>query len=251
MIFINTRKLWGASLLITCLLSCSHVAVEQSGEIHSKEKKYSYHYTGSVEVSSGDRWACGLTAIIYGGWCWTYLGMPNAVQHQMIEHDVKEKVQEKIKTEFQVDSHYTRKLGNDYILPNLSLIELEDNSKTKKASAKQSILTTPSPTPKLTPEAMEALRVTTFGEKPIQIPRLNGKTYYRAVEEYLENNANDPDSIEIEDCADVKVDDDKGWLVACKYRGKNGFGAMVLNAQWFVIRNGAVVNTLPMSAYSR
>lgn len=56
-----------------------------------------------------------------------------------------------------------------------------------------------------------------------------------ACQYYLEQNANDPSSIDIEDW---KVDGQSknGWVVIAKYRGKNAFGGLVLNVSKFDIR---------------
>jgi len=63
---------------------------------------------------------------------------------------------------------------------------------------------------------------------------------YPVVKEYLKQVANDPSSIKIESCTEVFQTKD-GWRVGCDYRGKNSFGAMVLESNWFTIRNGEVV----------
>ncbi len=34
---------------------------------------------------------------------------------------------------------------------------------------------------------------------------------------------------------------DDGWLVGCDYRGRNGFGGMIRNSNWFTIRHKHVI----------
>lgn len=63
---------------------------------------------------------------------------------------------------------------------------------------------------------------------------------YREVKNYLRRVANDPESIEIDECTGV-YHSDEGWLVGCDYRGRNAFGGMIRQSNWFVIRNGTVV----------
>ncbi|MFT6070787.1 MAG: hypothetical protein ACJAT2_000652 [Bacteriovoracaceae bacterium] len=38
----------------------------------------SFVYKKSMPVGGGNIVLCALTGIFYGGWCWTYLGMPNS-----------------------------------------------------------------------------------------------------------------------------------------------------------------------------
>lgn len=60
------------------------------------------------------------------------------------------------------------------------------------------------------------------------------------VKEYLAPRMNDPDSLKIAGCTEP-VADDAFWVVACDYRGKNAFGALVLNSGRFFIQRGQVV----------
>lgn len=83
------------------------------------------------------------------------------------------------------------------------------------------------------------------GEKP-QPSAWDGS--FRAVKDYLALAANDPSSISIEGCKGP-YKSKNGWLVACAYRGKNAFGALVKNANWFVIRHGNVVKMEPITKY--
>ena len=41
----------------------------------------------------------------------------------------------------------------------------------------------------------------------------------------------------------------KGWIVCCDFRAKNGFGALVLESKWFIVKNGRVIDVQPFSAY--
>ncbi|OQK18443.1 hypothetical protein AU255_11680 [Methyloprofundus sedimenti] len=76
-----------------------------------------------------------------------------------------------------------------------------------------------------------------FGKAPVQSP-WDGS--YREVERYLERYANDPDSIEIDNCTPVSQNKN-GWQVGCNYRGRNAFGGMVRQFSWFTIVHGMVI----------
>ncbi|UEG49362.1 hypothetical protein LK994_12040 [Ferruginibacter lapsinanis] len=56
-----------------------------------------------------------------------------------------------------------------------------------------------------------------------------------ACQTYLEQYANDPNSIDIENYKILKQSK-KGWVVVVKYRGKNAFGGLVLNISTFDVR---------------
>ena len=72
---------------------------------------------------------------------------------------------------------------------------------------------------------------------------------YSEVKYYLKSVMHDPSSLAIEQCSGVyKVD--KGWAVLCSFRGKNSFGAMVLNRKWFIIRENRVVQVDTPDTYS-
>jgi hypothetical protein len=89
-------------------------------------------------------------------------------------------------------------------------------------------------------------RVAAFGEPPTQ-SAWDG-SYYE-VERYLKRIANDPESIDISGCTGV-YHNDQGWLVGCDYRGRNGFGGMVRQSNWFSISHGTVINMHESSAFS-
>ena len=95
-------------------------------------------------------------------------------------------------------------------------------------------------------ETEEAIKKALFGEQP---RRSNWDGSYSEVERYLKRVARDPDSVEISNCTKV-YQSDNGWLVACEWRGKNGFGGMSRDTNWFTIRQNRVIRMDKASAYS-
>lgn len=89
-------------------------------------------------------------------------------------------------------------------------------------------------------------RIAKFGEAPTQ-SAWDGSYY--AVERYLQRIANDPDSIDIDGCTKVYYTE-SGWLVGCDYRGRNGFGGMIRQSNWFTIIHNRVIEMKDASAYS-
>ena len=88
-------------------------------------------------------------------------------------------------------------------------------------------------------------RIAKFGEPPAQ-SAWDG-SYYQ-VEMYLERIANDPDSIKIDGCSKLRYTE-SGWLVGCDYRGRNAFGGMIRQSNWFTIVHGRVIKMHDSSAY--
>lgn len=85
------------------------------------------------------------------------------------------------------------------------------------------------------------------GERPV---RSSWDGSYLEVKNYLKLAANDPDSIEIDGCTGVyTVDEGSAWLVGCNYRGRNGFGGMVRQSNWFKIVQGRVISMESADAY--
>lgn len=90
-------------------------------------------------------------------------------------------------------------------------------------------------------------RIAKFGEPPTQ-SAWDGSYY--AVERYLKRVANDPDSIDIDGCTKV-YHTESGWLVGCDYRGRNAFGGMIRQSNWFTIVHDQVIQMHDASAYKQ
>ena len=67
------------------------------------------------------------------------------------------------------------------------------------------------------------------------------------MEKHLKRIANDPDSIEIDNCTEV-YNMKSGWVVGCDYRGRNGFGGMVRKYNWFTIVHNTVIQQHEVNA---
>lgn len=93
----------------------------------------------------------------------------------------------------------------------------------------------------------EQRRLALFGEPPKQ---RSWDGSYASVESYLRRVLNDPDSLQMNGCTGV-FHIDSGWLVGCDYRGKNGFGGLVRQSNWFTIRHEQVVTMQEATAYQR
>jgi len=94
-------------------------------------------------------------------------------------------------------------------------------------------------------QAVEQDRLRRFGPVP-QASAWDGT--YREVKDYLQQVANDPDRLKMEACTPV-YHVANGWLVGCDYRGANAFGGTIRQSNWFIIRNGRVVEMKESSAY--
>ena len=79
-------------------------------------------------------------------------------------------------------------------------------------------------------EARQAAYAALCGEKPV-VSAWDGEVI--GLESAIKENAHDPDSIDVEDCTDPQLSSDECWVFACKVRGKNAFGAMILQHKAF------------------
>jgi len=96
-------------------------------------------------------------------------------------------------------------------------------------------------------EAKKVAEKLFYGEKPVQ-SAWDGS--YSVVEKYLRQVMNDPSSLKIDSCTSVYKVKNTGWVVGCRYRGKNAFGGMVLNQNWFIIRQNHVIDVKDPDAFS-
>lgn len=94
-------------------------------------------------------------------------------------------------------------------------------------------------------EAKKAAEKLFYGDKPVQ-SAWDGS--YNVVERY--QVMNDPSSLKIDSCTPAYKVKNTGWVVACRYRGKNAFGGMVLNQNWFIIRQNHVIDVKDSDAFS-
>lgn len=83
----------------------------------------------------------------------------------------------------------------------------------------------------------QAERTAKIGNKPV--PSVWDGSYPE-IERYLKQIAHDPDSIDFESCGPPVITE-AGWNIRCIYRGKNAFGALVRNDNFFLVAHGRVV----------
>ncbi|MEI7880325.1 MAG: hypothetical protein WCI95_05575 [bacterium] len=87
-----------------------------------------------------------------------------------------------------------------------------------------------------------------FGTRP-STSEFDGSV--RPVKEYILQTAKNPDSVVFEEWSKVFYDKKSGWVVRVTYRGQNSFGGNTREMNWFVIRNGAVVEVKQGDYYKR
>ena len=84
-----------------------------------------------------------------------------------------------------------------------------------------------------------------FGKRPVT--RWDGG--YQIIKNYLQIIAKDPDSVKLYACSKFPRHTQNGWLVFCKWRAKNSFGAMNSQINWFIIRNSKIISMEEASMY--
>lgn len=88
-------------------------------------------------------------------------------------------------------------------------------------------------------------RLARFGSPPVRNVFGAG---YDVIDRHLKRAMHDPGSLDMEYCTSVSYTE-SGWLIGCRYRGKNAFGALVLESKWFTVRNGLVLKIDDQGAY--
>ncbi|MEI9937441.1 MAG: DUF4190 domain-containing protein [Pseudomonadota bacterium] len=78
------------------------------------------------------------------------------------------------------------------------------------------------------------------GPKPHMSPVDGGSI---EAEEFVKRTANDPGSVDVERCTDPVLKTGACWMTKCDVRGKNAFGAEILNEMEFTFRNRQVVSS--------
>lgn len=62
------------------------------------------------------------------------------------------------------------------------------------------------------------------------------------LEAHIEETANDPDSIDVENCTEPRLHKKLCWVSECSVRGKNAFGALILRRMQFAYARGSFVD---------
>ena len=93
---------------------------------------------------------------------------------------------------------------------------------------------------KMQAEAKRQRYIEEFGEENIARYGMPAEYPETLVRVLLRHEAHDPDSIQIASCTPLTMTEDYGWVTRCSYRGKNAFGATVLNTNLFAVNNGTV-----------
>lgn len=96
-------------------------------------------------------------------------------------------------------------------------------------------------------EARKAARLAAWGNPPEQ-SSWDGS--YRPVKDYLKEVMHDPSSLDMDGCTPVYAVEGRGWIVGCDYRGKNAFGGVIRQSNWFVIRHNVVLSMEEPDAFS-
>jgi len=97
----------------------------------------------------------------------------------------------------------------------------------------------PSPPPKpkeMTPEEVRC------GMRPALGP-MDGEVI--GSEAFLAKAANDPDSVDVENCFEPVMSQEMCWTTVCDVRQKNAFGAMMLSRVRFYVMHGRVIGAKP------
>lgn len=79
-------------------------------------------------------------------------------------------------------------------------------------------------------------------EEAARIARRGARPTQPIVRAYLQRHVGDPRGLQLMSCGEPDELDDS-WRVACEFRARNGFGALVMNRWYFVVQGGHVIDT--------
>lgn len=86
------------SFVAMLVLGCSTATFRYESQAQDGQgRDLSYRYEKSYDLGSNPV-LCGLTGIFWGGWCWTYTGMPNSSQETQVKADAQADLQQKLGT---------------------------------------------------------------------------------------------------------------------------------------------------------
>lgn len=71
--------------------SCIHSGTYYEGKVQIKKKVHRFEYQTSHMVGR-HAWACLTTAILWGGWCWYYLRLPNQHLRETAKYELLKKL---------------------------------------------------------------------------------------------------------------------------------------------------------------
>lgn len=102
-------------MLMVLLCGCSSMQMRYAAEIQTDKGPAHYTYENTYEKTyrtAGTAWACGFTAIFYGGYCWAYLGKPYDGEAKTVASDAASELREKYQiTNVEVKSETIQRLS--------------------------------------------------------------------------------------------------------------------------------------------
>lgn len=105
--------------LLLTLSACSHVRLKYEAQVSARhpeskiEQKSEYVYYKSFEVGALNQFACGLTAVVWGGWCWSYLGYPTESMIEDLKFAAEDDLHHKLGKHHQVEEMKVERHGFD------------------------------------------------------------------------------------------------------------------------------------------
>lgn len=91
-------------LLLTVFFTsaCSNIRVRYNSQLKLNDGRTgTYLYEKSYKVSGFNVWGCVITGILYGGLCWTYLGLPSSTHKEQLDQDAHDHLASLIKVPYQ------------------------------------------------------------------------------------------------------------------------------------------------------
>jgi hypothetical protein len=128
-------------IMIFLFTSCSTIRMKHESEANLKDGRTAkFEFEKSYKVPSKDKTLCWITGILYGGWCWMYLGMPGDKQREEIKSDAHKKLKGLLKEkEFTIVNNKTSRASwnKGEVNAHLTFLEGFKNTKSSNSPIKQ------------------------------------------------------------------------------------------------------------------
>jgi hypothetical protein len=110
------------------LVDCTSMRLQYKTDVTTKDGKMSVYTYEKSYSTAASAVACTLTAFVYGGWCWTYLGKPFDFEALPLAEDAQRDLRENQKlTDFKIGRERIERVSWDAGSPVSSLVPLKSS----------------------------------------------------------------------------------------------------------------------------
>lgn len=119
----KSRVIWFIVVPVLTV-NCTSMNMAYEADLQTEQGPAHFTYERTYKTR-GYAWACGLTAIFYGGWCWFYFAKPKTSDKREIMADAQEEIRTKYHLDkFEIRSEFAHKRSWDDLPTRSNLVYL-------------------------------------------------------------------------------------------------------------------------------